>query len=158
MIRRCNAWPGTIGDTRSPWDMAVRIEHWVFANIRDKNFKVAFAPANEVAENLSGDCTEHAVLAAAMSRAVGIPSRVAIGLIFVDNPRQKIKGFGFHAWHEVYVNQRWVALDSTFDESSVDATHIKLSDTSMQGVSPFEAFIPLARVLNKLEIDPIELR
>ncbi|MGA2702110.1 MAG: transglutaminase-like domain-containing protein [Isosphaeraceae bacterium] len=147
-----------IGDARTPWDMAVRIEHWVFANIRDKNFRVAFAPANEVAENLSGDCTEHAVLAAAMSRAVGIPSRIAIGLIFVDAPRQKIKGFGFHAWHEVYVNQRWVALDSTFDESSVDATHIKLSDTSLQGVSPFEAFLPLARVLDKLEIDPIELR
>ena len=147
-----------IGNTSSHWDMAVRIEHWVFANIKDKNFRVAFAPANEVAENLSGDCTEHAVLAAAMSRAVGIPSRVAIGLIFVDNPRQRIKGFGFHAWHEVYVNQRWVALDSTFDQSSVDATHIKLADTSMQGVSPFEAFLPVARVLNKLEIDPIELR
>ena len=147
-----------VGDAATPWDKAVKIEHWVFENIRDKNFSVAFAPANEVARNLTGDCTEHAVLAAAMSRAAGIPSRVAVGLLFVDDPKQGLKGFGYHAWHEVYINQRWVALDSTIDQSSVDATHIKLADTSLEGVAPFEAFLPIARVLDKLEIDPIELK
>ena len=147
-----------IRDAQTPWDKAVKIEHWVFENIRDKNFGVAFASAHEVARNLSGDCSEHAVLAAAMSRAVGIPSRVAVGLLYVDNPRQKIKGFGYHVWHEVYVNQRWVALDSSWDQSTVDATHIKLGDTSLDGVAPFEAFLPVARVGDKLEIDPIELR
>jgi len=146
------------GDTQNPWDKAVQIEHWVFENIRDKNFAIAFAPADEVARNLSGDCSEHAVLAAAMTRAVGIPSRVAVGLLYVDNTKQKLKGFGYHVWHEVYVNQRWVALDSSWDQSSVDATHIKLADTSLEGVAPFEAFLPIARVQGKLEIDPIELR
>ncbi|MGC8640992.1 MAG: transglutaminase-like domain-containing protein [Isosphaeraceae bacterium] len=147
-----------VRDAQTPWDKAVRIEHWVFENIRDKNFGIAFAPAHEVARNLSGDCSEHAVLAAAMSRAVGIPSRVAVGLLYVDNPQQKIKGFGYHVWHELYVNQRWVALDSSWDQSSVDATHIKLGDTSLDGVAPFQAFLPVARVSDKLEIDPIELR
>ena len=146
------------GDKQNPWDKAVQIEHWVFENIRDKNFAIAFAPAGEVAHNLSGDCSEHAVLAAAMSRAVGIPSRVAVGLLYVDNTKQKLKGFGYHVWHEVYVNQRWVALDSSWDQSSVDATHIKLADTSLEGVAPFEAFMPIARIQGKLEIDPIELR
>jgi hypothetical protein len=146
------------GAKQNPWDRAVQIEHWVFENIRDKNFAIAFAPAGEVARNLSGDCSEHAVLAAAMSRAVGIPSRVAVGLLYVDNTKQKLKGFGYHVWHEVYVNQRWVALDSSWDQSSVDATHIKLADTSLEGVAPFEAFIPIARIQGKLEIDPIELR
>lgn len=147
-----------IRDARTPWDKAVRIEHWVFENIRDKNFAVAFAPADEVARNLSGDCSEHSVLAAAMSRAVGIPSRVVVGMLYVDNPQQKLKGFGYHVWHEVYVNQRWVALDSSWDQSAVDATHIKLGDTSLDGVAPFQAFLPIARVQDKLEIDPIELR
>jgi hypothetical protein len=147
-----------IAEAQTPWDKAVRIEHWVFEHIKDKNFAIAFAPADEVARNLSGDCSEHAVLAAAMSRSVGIPSRVAVGLLYVDNPRQKIKGFGYHVWHEVYVNQRWVALDSSWDQSQVDATHIKLGDTSLDGVAPFEAFLPIARVQGKLEIDPIELR
>ena len=147
-----------IARSRNPWDQAVKIEHWVFEHIRDKNFAVAFAPANEVARNLSGDCSEHAVLAAAMCRAVGIPSRVAFGLLYVDNEKQKVKGFGYHVWHEVYVNQRWVALDSSWDQSRVDATHVKLGDTSLDGVAPFEAFLPMARVIGKLEIDPLQLR
>jgi transglutaminase-like putative cysteine protease len=146
------------GKAQSPWDKAVQIEHWVFQNIRDKNFAIAFAPADEVARNLSGDCSEHAVLAAAMTRAAGIPARLAVGLLYVDNPKQKLKGFGYHVWHEVYVNNRWVALDASWDQSSVDATHIKLADTSLEGVAPFEAFLPIARVQGKLEIDPIELR
>ncbi|WP_250847008.1 transglutaminase-like domain-containing protein [Aquisphaera insulae] len=147
-----------VGDAASPWDKATRISHWVFENIKEKNFTVAFAPANEVARNLTGDCSEHAVLAAAMSRAAGIPSRIVVGLLFVDNPRQRIKGFGYHVWHEVYVNNRWVALDASWDQASVDATHIKLADTALDGVAPFEAFLPIARVQGKLEIDPIELR
>ncbi len=121
----------------------------------DKNFTVAFAAANEVARNFSGDCTEHAVLAAAMCRAAGIPSRV------VDRPglcRDELDGFGYHMWDEVYVNQRWVAIDPSWDQTTVDAAHIKLSDSSLDGVAPFEAFLPLIRVMGKLEIEPIELR
>jgi hypothetical protein len=138
----------------SPWDKATRINHWVHGNIRSKNFKVAFAAANTVARNLSGDCTEHAVLAAAMCRAVGVPSRVVVGLIYVDD----LEGFGFHMWNEVFVNHRWVALDPSWDQSMVDAVHIKLSESSLDGVAPFEAFLPLVRVMGRLSIEPIELR
>jgi len=130
----------------------------VFEKLDDKNFRVSFATASEVARNLSGDCSEHAVLAAAMCRAVGIPARVAIGLVYVDAPKQGLKGFGYHMWIETYINRRWVALDPTFDQSVVDAVHIKLADSSLQGVSPFEAFVPIARVAGKLEIEPLELR
>ena len=115
-----------------PWQKAVRIQNWVYKNITEKNFSVAFAAANEVARNRSGDCTEHAVLAAAMCRAVGIPSRVVIGLVYV----KKESGFGFHMWDEVYVNQRWVAIDPAWNESTVDASHIKIADSSLDGVAP----------------------
>ena len=54
-----------------PWEKATAINKWVAQNIRRKNFKVAFAAAGEVARNLSGDCTEHSVLTAAMCRAAG---------------------------------------------------------------------------------------
>ena len=100
--------------------------------LKNKNFATAFAPASEVARNLSGDCTEHGVLTAALCRAVGVPARVAIGLVYVDH----LGGFGFHMWNEVYVNRRWVAIDAAFDQSEVDAVHLKLSDTSLAGVSP----------------------
>src|SRR5262249_4848004 len=139
-----------------PWEKAKQINQWVFRSTpdQDKNFKVAFAEASKVIRNLTGDCTEHAVLAAAMCRAVGVPARVVIGLIYVDH----LEGFGYHMWNEVYVNKRWVALDPSWNQSEVDAVHIKLAETSLEGVSPFEAFLPLVRVMGKLTIEPIELR
>jgi transglutaminase-like putative cysteine protease len=137
-----------------PWTKAQRINHWVFQNIRDKNFGVGFASASEVARNLAGDCSEHAVLTAAMCRAAGIPARVVVGLVYVG----KHRGFGYHMWNEVYVNQRWVAIDPTWDQTTVDAAHIKLSESSLEGVAPFEAFVPILKVAGKLDIEPLELR
>jgi hypothetical protein len=144
------------GET-DPWRQAVAINTWVFQNMRS-NFQTTFAPASEAAQNLTGDCTEHSVLAAAMSRAKGIPARVAVGLIYVDSKEMKAKGFGFHMWHEVHVNGRWVALDSSFDQSTVDGTHVKLSESSLDGVSPFESFLPILRVQGKVTIEPLEVR
>jgi hypothetical protein len=143
-----------IGGTTDPWQRAIKIEQWVAQNLKDKNFKTGFAPASEVARNLTGDCSEHGVLTAAMCRAVGIPARVAIGLVYADH----LGGFGYHLWNEVYVNRRWVAVDSSFDQTTVDAVHIKLSDASLVGVSPYEAFLPVARVMGKMSLEPAEIR
>ena len=137
-----------------PWQKAVAIQHWVHENIRSKNFETTFASASEVARDLTGDCTEHGVLVAAMCRSAGIPCRVAIGLIYSE-PSQ---AFGFHMWDEVYVNRRWVAIDAAFDQSQVDAVHLKLTDSSLAGVSPFETFLSVVRLFNKLTIEPIEAR
>jgi hypothetical protein len=61
-------------------------------------------------------------------------------------------------WNEVYVNGRWTAVDATFDQTEVDAAHLKFSDSSLDGVAAFEALLPVLRVFNKLEIEPIEIR
>jgi hypothetical protein len=143
-----------VGTAADPWEKAKRITHWVHKNLKDKNFATGFASASEVARNLTGDCTEHGVLVAAMCRAVGVPSRVVVGLVYADN----LGGFGYHLWNEVYVNRRWVAVDATFDQDSVDAVHIKLSDASLDGVAPFETFLPIVRVLGKMSLEPVELR
>jgi transglutaminase-like putative cysteine protease len=143
-----------IGKETDPWQRAKKIEKWVAQNLKDKNFKTGFAPASEVARNLSGDCTEHGVLTAAMCRAVGVPARVVIGLVYADH----LGGFGYHLWNEVYVQRRWVALDASFDQTDVDAVHVKLSETSLAGVSPYEAFLPVVRVLNKMTLEPLEIR
>ncbi|WP_422926472.1 transglutaminase-like domain-containing protein [Singulisphaera sp. PoT] len=138
----------------TPWDKAVKIEQWVATKLTDKNFKTAFAPASEVAENLSGDCTEHSVLVAAMCRSQGIPTKVVIGLVYAD----RLGGFGYHMWNEVYVNNRWVAIDAAFDQSAVDAVHVKLDESSLDGVSPVESMLAVIRVIGKLSIETLELR
>ncbi len=141
-----------------PWGKVERITHWVYQSIRDKNFETAFAPASEVIQSLAGDCTEHSVLAAALLRAAGIPTRVVVGLVYFQDQRLRVKGFGFHMWDEVHVNQRWVAIDPTFDQTTVDGVHIKLSESSLAGVAPFEMFVPIMSVAGKLEIEPVDVR
>lgn len=143
-----------VGKRVDPWEKAKAINHWVAQNIQAKNFAVGFANAGQVAQNLAGDCTEHSVLTAAMCRAAGVPARVAIGLVYAEH----LGGFGFHMWNEVYVNRRWVAIDSAFDQTEVDAVHLKLSDSSLDGVSPFESFLGVAKVFKKLGLKPTEIR
>jgi len=142
-----------VGTAVDPWAKAQSINKWVAQNLR-KNFETPFASAEEVARTLQGDCTEHGVLTAAMCRAEGVPARVVVGLVYGSD----LGGFGFHMWNEVYVNRRWVAIDATFDESQVDATHLKLSETSLDGVSPFETFLTVARVSSKLKVEAVEVR
>ena len=144
----------TAAKAADPWAKAQAINKWVYRNMKNKNFETSFAPADEVARTLSGDCTEHAVLTAAMCRSQGIPARVATGLIYATN----LGGFGFHMWNEVYVNRRWVAIDSAFDQTQVDGVHIKLTDTSLDGVAPFETFLPVARIQGKLKLEVVETR
>jgi hypothetical protein len=143
-----------VAGASDPWGKVTKITHWVAQNLKDKNFETAFAPASEVAQTLAGDCTEHGVLVAAMCRAEGIPARVAIGLVYTG----ELGGFGYHLWNEVYVNRRWVAVDAAFDQTEVDAAHIKLADSSLDGVSPYEAFLPLVRVMGKMSLEPLEVR
>ena len=134
------------------WDKVVALNNWVSRNLRRKNFAVAFAPASSVARNLSGDCTEHSVLLAALCRAAGVATKTVVGVVYVDS----LGGFGFHMWNEVYVNRRWVAVDATFRQSEVDATHIKLGEASLASVAPYESFLTVVRVFNKLTIEPLE--
>ncbi len=142
------------GKAADPWSKAVAVQDWVSKNIRRKNFEVSRATARDVARTLEGDCTEHAVLAAAMCRTLGIPSRVVIGLLYVDD----LRGFGSHMWNEVLINGQWVAIDPTFGQSEVDAVHLKVGDSSLSGVTAEELYLSIVRVFSKLKIEPIEVR
>ena len=96
------------GSETSPAKIPVALERYVHRVMTNKNFTQAFATAAEVAESREGDCTEHAVLLAALARACGIPSRVAIGLVYVASAG----GFGYHMWTEMYLGGQWVPFDA----------------------------------------------
>jgi transglutaminase-like putative cysteine protease len=94
----------------------------VARHISSKNLGSAFASASEAAISRSGDCTEHAVLLAALLRAAGIPSRVASGLVYVPPFAGRSAGWGWHLWTQAFVNlpgqddatnQGWVDFDAT---------------------------------------------
>ncbi len=85
-----------------------------------------------------GVCDEFSNLAAALLRAKGIPTRLAIGVTYDG------KEWGNHAWLEVYHRDiGWVASDPTFREPGfVDATHIRMGSFSDVTQSVAKAVFP----------------
>jgi len=139
---------------QDPWRIAVALERLVHAKVATKNYSQTFATAAEVAESLEGDCTEHAVLLAALLRARGLPSRVAIGLVYMPSAQ----AFGFHMWTEVYVNNRWIGLDGTLGQGGIGAGHLKLAVSSLKDATAFSSFMPVARVLGKIKIEVADMK
>ena len=133
------------GETHS-LDAAKKLERWVHSNLHEKNLETAFATASEVFETRQGDCTEHAVLLAAMARAVDIPARVVTGLTAYRDT------FVGHMWTEVWVGD-WVPLDATLGKGIVHADHIALSTSSLSAESTADLFLSLLPLLGKLHIE-----
>jgi len=132
------------------WKAAKKIEAWTRARISKRNFGVGFATAAEVAERLEGDCTEHSVFAAAMARAVGLPSRIAVGLVAVGEI------YGGHMWTEVWVG-RWVPIDATLPAERFDATHIKMGESSGASDRLQEDLLNVLLYLGRMELEIVEL-
>lgn len=74
----------------------------------------------------AGDCTEDAVVLAALGRAAGIPTRVANGMVYT---RQRYHGvsnaFMPHSWTLAWVDGRWRSFDMSLD--GFDSTHVALT-------------------------------
>jgi hypothetical protein len=83
--------------------------------------------ATQVLAERRGDCNEHAVLYAALARAVGIPTRIASGTVYMPPDGAGAGAFYYHAWDEIWLGE-WVAVDPTFGQFPADATHVKLID------------------------------
>jgi hypothetical protein len=136
-------------DEKDAWKIALATERFVRENIVVKDFSQAFATAAEVAASLEGDCTEHAVLVAAICRAKKIPARVAAGLVYYDREQ----AFAYHMWNEVWIHDRWVPIDATLARGGIGGGHLKIFDSNLAGASAFTAFIPVINVLGQLQLE-----
>jgi len=134
-----------VGRISEPWDKALAIHDWVFARL-DKEAVLSIPSALEVLERRRGDCNEHTVLFTALARAVEVPTRIAIGLVWSD----ELAGFYYHAWPEVFVGE-WVWMDPTLDQPVADATHIKLLNG---GIESWPRLLPF---LGRLGITVLEI-
>lgn len=133
------------GET-DPLRRALLIESWVHRNMKVMNFTEAMAPASEVAKTLTGDCTEYSMLTAAMCRAVGVPSRTALGLVYVDGRQNMPPMLAMHMWTEIWVNGKWWGLDATLGQGKIGPGHIKVRDHSWHQVATMTPLLPLMRV------------
>lgn len=74
----------------------------------------------------AGDCTEDALVLAALGRAAGIPTRVAHGLVFSPGRYHGASNaFMPHSWVLAFVDGRWKSYDISLN--GFDATHIAIS-------------------------------
>ncbi|MCA9199631.1 MAG: transglutaminase domain-containing protein [Planctomycetales bacterium] len=137
----------------TPAAIAVACEQLVFDTVDEKNFSTAFATAAEVARSKSGDCTEHAVLLAALCRTKNVPARVALGLIYVPATQE----FAYHMWTEVYVQSTWAPLDATKAQTGTSACYIKIADASFDDGSPLQALLPVAKILGHVTLEVMEI-
>jgi hypothetical protein len=142
------------GGIDDPWQAALALERRVHELITKRDYTQAFATAAEVAESRAGDCTEHAVLLAAMARARGIPSRIAIGLVYMPSHQ----AFGYHMWNEVFIGERWTPLDATLARGGTGAAHLKLAHHSLDGASAYVSFLPIAQVAGRLSIEIVDVK
>jgi hypothetical protein len=114
-----------IGDAKEPLAQMQNLETFVRGFIRNKNLSVGYASALEVAKNPEGDCTEHAVLLAALGRSVGIPTRVVDGLAYTTRYAGVEHVFVPHAWAQAWIDGKWQSFDAAL--MGFDAGHIALS-------------------------------
>lgn len=120
LLRRMALPPGL-----SRWQVTRRVMDFVFDWITKKDYSVGFASALEVCHHPAGDCTEHGVLAVALLRKLGVPSRGVVGWVAVNGM------LGLHFWVEVKLQDRWIPVDPTFDQAPASAFRIKLADSDL---------------------------
>jgi len=144
-----------IGPERNSWSAAKKIAEWIDSEMTP-NYDVGFAPALEILKNREGDCTEHSVLMIALCRAVGIPARAAVGIMYADG------FFAYHMWPEVYVGQwigldaKWLANDEESGEYYTDATHIKFGFSNLDENMFSEMIASISEVIGKLKLEIID--
>jgi hypothetical protein len=142
-----------VGRTKDAAEAIKKIEAFVGNYIKNTSLSVGYATAAEVAASKQGDCSEFAVLTAAMCRAVGIPAQVVVGVAYVEDFAGH-QGFGGHAWNQAYVGDKWVGLDAAFKgtgRGGYDAGHIALA---AGGGEPGD-FLNMASILGQFKIDKV---
>ncbi|HVS34251.1 MAG TPA: transglutaminase family protein [Gemmataceae bacterium] len=141
-----------VGVEKNAWKKALLIERWVNQNMRPDD-AAPFGPASQAAHNLRGDCRLSALLTAGLCRAEGVPSRTAIGLLYVEKGGKPY--LGFHMWTEVFIDGQWLGLDGMLGQGGVAADHVKVAHHSWHGVESLTPLLPVRRVLGKTTVEVV---
>jgi transglutaminase-like putative cysteine protease len=140
---RAEAEKGAAGAT-SPRLRAERLVRHVNA-ILEKKPTVSLPSALEVLKTRIGDCNEHTALLVAMARSVGLPARVAVGLVHLRG------AFYYHAWAEIWIDEGrgtglWLPVDPTLNQFPADATHVRLARGGLDRQAAILGLVGRARI------------
>lgn len=138
-----------VGPATAPRERMSRLQQFVHGYLTGPGVDIGYASALEVLHNRQGDCTEYAVLLAAMARAEGIPARVASGIVYAARYAGASAVFVPHAWVQAWVDGRWQSYDAAL--GSFDTSHIALAI----GDGDPMRYLGIVRSLGRLRIDDI---
>lgn len=138
---------GYISKVKQPWSLTQLITY-VNRHIHKPSYIHGFSIASVVATQGSGDCTEYAVLAAALARSLDIPARVVVGTVILEENSQ-ITAFG-HAWIEVSQNGKWQILDAALLDSKASQLFY-LPASALENEGPGYA-LSLAKATNLMPV------
>jgi transglutaminase-like putative cysteine protease len=127
---------------QNPRRVAERLNRAVH-DLLEKEITISVPSAVQVLESRRGDCNEHTVLYVALARALGLPARTAVGLVYLNG------SFYYHAWPEVWLDE-WVAVDPTFGQAPADAAHLRFA------VGGLAQQVEIARLIGRLNIEVIQ--
>ena len=125
-----------------PTRVAGQLANAVF-NMLEKKVTISVPSAVQVLETLAGDCNEHTVLYVALARALGLPARTAVGLVYLRG------SFFYHAWPEVWLGE-WVVVDPTFGDAPADAAHIRFV------IGGLAQQVEIVRLIGRLNIEVLD--
>lgn len=97
----------------------------VRGHFRDTGPSDEFLDAGRALRSQRGDCNEYARLLAALGRVRGIPTRVAIGLVYRPSHRGKVAVFVAHSWVQAWIDGAWHSYDAAL--GSFGAGHLLLA-------------------------------
>ncbi len=129
---------------QDPKDVAAQLTRSVYGMLR-KSVTFSVPNAVQVLETRQGDCNEHTVLYVALARALGLPARTAVGLVYVNG------AFFYHAWPEVWLGE-WVAVDPTFGQVPADAAHLRFV------IGGLAQQVEIVRLIGNLQIEVLDMR
>lgn len=133
-------------------EIAKSLTTFVHGYVDSKNFSVGFASASEVARSREGDCTEHSILLAAMGRAVGVPSRVATGLVYAKRFQGQRDVLVYHMWTQFFVDGKWINYDSALGYEACPADRILFAVSSLNGEDLIESMLPVMEFIQNLKV------
>lgn len=121
-----------------------KLESLVRENMRRDADYVGYADAAEALRTGKGDCTEFAVILAALARAQGIPARVVVGMAYSARFTGNRNSFNPHAWVQVYDGSRWRSYDASLE--GFDSAHVALAVGTGEPHELFDAFMQLRQL------------
>jgi len=145
------------------YERANALRKLVSSHLRRKDLGTAFGSASEAARTRGGDCTEHAVLLAALLRADGIPARVASGLVYVPDLGGSGPGWGWHLWTQALVEPQralaasaeWTDFDATVsgEGRGYHCAHLLVATSDLAGGATDPAFSRALGLIGGIRIE-----